>query len=145
MAKKEKTSAAAKVAKAEKDASKKGADESKLTAAQKVAKAEKSKNKAKAAKAKNPNGNIFVRFGKGFKKFWKDFKGETKKITWPDAKTVVKNTGVVLVCVAVVGAVIYLIDQGLAKIVELLVELAQKSKVDDQTAAAVMSFINLGF
>ena len=144
MAKKEKTSAAAKVAKAEKDA-KKGADESKLTAAQKVAKAEKSKNKAKAAKAKNPNGNVFVRFRKGFKKFWKDFKGETKKITWPDAKTVVKNTGVVLVCVAVVGAVIYLIDQGLAKIVELLVELAQKSKVDDQTAAAVMSFINLGF
>ena len=59
MAKKENTSAAAKVAKAEKQAQK-GADDSKLTSAQKVAKAEKSK--AKAAKPKNPNGNIFQRF-----------------------------------------------------------------------------------
>ena len=80
MAKKENTSAAAKVAKAEKEA-KKGADDSKLTSAQKIAKAEKTK--AKAAKAKNPNGNAFQRFGKGFKKFWKDFRGEIKKITWP--------------------------------------------------------------
>ena len=83
MAKKENTSAAAKVAKAEKEA-KKGADDSKLTSAQKIAKAEKTK--AKAAKAKNPNGNAFQRFGKGFKKFWKDFRGEIKKITWPRAK-----------------------------------------------------------
>ena len=45
MAKKENTSAAAKVAKAEKQA-KKGTDDSKLTSAQKVAKAEKSKAKA---------------------------------------------------------------------------------------------------
>ena len=70
MAKKENTSAAAKVAKAEKQAAE-GAEDSKLTSAQKVAKAEKSK--AKAAKPKNPNGNIFQRFVKGFKKFWKDF------------------------------------------------------------------------
>ena len=102
MAKKENTSAAAKVAKAEKQAAK-GAEDSKLTSAQKVAKAEKSK--AKAAKPKNPNGNIFQRFVKGFKKFWKDFRGEIKKITWPGAKTVLKNTGVVLVSVAVVGVV----------------------------------------
>ena len=44
MAKKENTSAAAKVAKAEKQAAK-GTDDSKLTSAQKVAKAEKSKAK----------------------------------------------------------------------------------------------------
>ena len=68
MAKKENTSAAAKVAKAEKQAAK-GAEDSKLTSAQKVAKAEKSK--AKAAKPKNPNGNIFQRFAKGFKKFYR--------------------------------------------------------------------------
>lgn len=57
MAKKENTSAAAKVAKAEKQA-KKGADDSKLTSAQKVAKAEKSK--AKAAKPKNQIGRAHV-------------------------------------------------------------------------------------
>lgn len=83
MAKKENTSAAAKVAKAEKQAAK-GADDSKLTSAQKVAKAEKSK--AKAAKPKNPNGNIFQRFAKGFKKFWKDFRGEIKRSHGPARK-----------------------------------------------------------
>ena len=141
MAKKENTSAAAKVAKAEKQA-KKGADDSKLTSAQKVAKAEKSK--AKAAKPKNPNGNIFQRFAKGFKKFWKDFRGEIKKITWTGAKTVLKNTGVVLVSVAVVGVVIYAIDQGLSFLVSKLIELAQKTGENKETAAAILSMINLG-
>ena len=130
MAKKENTSAAAKVAKAEKQAAK-GADDSKLTSAQKVAKAEKSK--AKAAKPKNPNGNIF----------WKDFRGEIKKITWPGAKTVLKNTGVVLVSVAVVGVVIYAIDQGLSFLVSKLIELAQKTGENKETAAAILSMINL--
>ena len=139
MAKKENTSAAAKVAKAEKQAAK-GADDSKLTSAQKVAKAEKSK----AAKPKNPNGNIFQRFAKGFKKFWKDFRGEIKKITWPGAKTVLKNTGVVLVSVAVVGVVIYAIDQGLSFLVSKLIELAQKTGENKETAAAILSMINLG-
>ena len=141
MAKKENTSAAAKVAKAEKQAAK-GAEDSKLTSAQKVAKAEKSK--AKAAKPKNPNGNIFQRFVKGFKKFWKDFRGEIKKITWPGAKTVLKNTGVVLVSVAVVGVVIYAIDQGLSFLVSKLIELAQKTGENKETAAAILSMINLG-
>ena len=139
MAKKENTSAAAKVAKAEKQAAK-GAEDSKLTSAQKVAKAEKSK----AAKPKNPNGNIFQRFVKGFKKFWKDFRGEIKKITWPGAKTVLKNTGVVLVSVAVVGVVIYAIDQGLSFLVSKLIELAQKTGENKETAAAILSMINLG-
>ena len=134
MAKKENTSAAAKVAKAEKQAAK-GAEDSKL-------KAEKSK--AKAAKPKNPNGNIFQRFVKGFKKFWKDFRGEIKKITWPGAKTVLKNTGVVLVSVAVVGVVIYAIDQGLSFLVSKLIELAQKTGENKETAAAILSMINLG-
>ena len=132
MAKKENTSAAAKVAKAEKQAAK-GAEDSKLTSAQKVAKAEKSK--AKAAKPKNR---------KGFKKFWKDFRGEIKKITWPGAKTVLKNTGVVLVSVAVVGVVIYAIDQGLSFLVSKLIELAQKTGENKETAAAILSMINLG-
>ena len=99
---------------------------------------------AKAAKAKNPNGNAFQRFGKGFKKFWKDFRGEIKKITWPGAKTVLKNTGVVLVSVAVVGVVIYAIDQGLSFLVTKLIELAQKTGESKQAAAAILSMINLG-
>ena len=116
MAKKENTSAAAKVAKAEKQAAK-GTDDSKLTSAQKVAKAEKSK--AKAAKPKNPNGNIFQRFVKGFKKFWKDFRGEIKKITWPTPKQTTKNFGIVIAMVAIVGVFIFALDQGLYALVGL--------------------------
>ncbi len=142
MAKKEKSSAADKIAKAEKAAKNSAADNSKLTAAEKIAKAEKAK--AKASKPKNPNGNIFVRFGKGFKKFWKDFRGEIKKITWPDRMTVLKNTGVVLVAVAAVCVVIFAIDQGLSFLVELLVKLAKNSGENAETAAAIMNLINLG-
>ena len=142
MAKKEKSSAADKIAKAEKAAKNSAADNSKLTAAEKVAKAEKAK--AKASKPKNPNGNIFVRFGKGFKKFWKDFRGEIKKVTWPDRMTVLKNTGVVLVAVAAVCVVIFAIDQGLSFLVELLVKLAKNSGENAETAAAIMNLINLG-
>ena len=76
MAKKENTSAAAKVAKAEKQAAK-GTDDFKLTSAQKVAKAEKSK--AKAAKPKNPNGNIFQRFVKGFKNSGRTSEARSKR------------------------------------------------------------------
>ena len=83
-------------------------------AAEKVAAAEK-KNEKKPA---NPNGNIFVRAAKAIKKFCKDIKGETKKIVWPDAKTVLKSTGVVLavviVCALVIGGIDWLLSQGLS-------------------------------
>ncbi len=69
---------------------------------------------AKAAKgSKNQKPNFFARAGKGIKRFSKDFKGETKKIVWPDATTVLKNTGIVLVVVAIVTAIVFAIDFGL--------------------------------
>lgn len=74
-------------------------------AAEKVAKA------AKGSKSDKPN--FFARSGKSIKRFFKDFKGETKKIVWPDARTVLKNTGIVLVVVAIVTTVIFAIDFGL--------------------------------
>jgi preprotein translocase subunit SecE len=85
-------------------------------AAEKVAAAEKKKDKKPA----NPNGNIFVRAGKAIKKFCKDLKGEIKKIVWPDAKTVLKSTAVVLLVVAVCGVVIFGVDQLLIFLLSLL-------------------------
>ncbi len=83
-------------------------------AAEKVAAADKKKEKKPA----NPDGNIFVRAGKAIKKFCKDLKGETKKIVWPDAKTVLKSTGVVLVvviiCALVIGGIDWLLSQGIS-------------------------------
>ena len=83
MAKKENTSAAAKVAKAEKEA-KKGADDSKLTSAQKIAKVEKTK--AKAAKAKNPNGNAFQRSARALRSFGKTSEAKSRRLHGPAQK-----------------------------------------------------------
>ncbi len=85
-------------------------------AAEKVAKA------AKGSKSNKPN--FFARAGKSIKRFVKDFKGETKKIVWPDAKTVLKNTGIVLVVVAIVTAVVFAIDFGLETGIVALKEVA---------------------
>ena len=45
-----------------------------------------------AEKAKKENG--FVRFTKKAGKFFRDCKGEIKKIVWPTPKNVFKNVGV---------------------------------------------------
>ena len=94
------------------DVEKATTDESK--AAAKVAKA------AKGNANKKDKPNFFVRTSKGTKQFFKDFKGECKKIVWPDAKTVLKSTAVVLAVVAVCGVVIYGIDQLLIWVLSLL-------------------------
>lgn len=100
-----------------------------IDAAKKVAKAAKG-NKSK--KDKQPN--IFVRAWNAIKKFFKDFKGESKKIVWPDGKTVLKSSLVVLVVVAVVALVVFGIDMGLAKIVEGLQNLATGSGAETTEA-----------
>ncbi len=106
-------------------------------AAEKVAAAEKKNDKKPA----NPNGNFFVRAGKAIKKFCKDLKGEIKKIVWPDAKTVIKSTLIVLAVVLVVGLVIFGIDTALTKSISLLQGLADKAdaaaEVTTQAAAAI--------
>ena len=82
-------------------------------AAQKIAKAEKEKASKKSKKAKE--GNIFQRIGKAIKRYCKDLKGEVKKITWPGAKEVLKGTVVTIVCIAIIGLVVFLVDLGLTK------------------------------
>ena len=72
-------------------------------AAAKVAKAAKGADK-KSGKAKSP-----AKDGK-VKDFFKHFKGETKKIVWPDAKTVFKSAGIVILVVAVSAVIIFGID-----------------------------------
>ena len=43
-------------------------------------------------------------------RWFKDLKGEIKKIYWPDLRTVLKNTLIVIVVVAIATVVIYLFD-----------------------------------
>jgi len=107
-------------------------------AAEKVAAAEKKKDKKPA----NPNGNIFVRAGKAIKKFCKDLKGEIKKIVWPDAKTVLKSTAIVLLVVAICGLVIFGIDQLLSLILSLLKDGA--AKISENADAVTTTVANKG-
>lgn len=95
--------------------------EKKVTQDSKVDKAttEESKAAAKVAKAakgsKSDKPGFFARAGKGTKRFFKDFKGETKKIVWPDAKTVLKSTGIVLIVVTIVTLAVLAIDFSLER------------------------------
>ena len=110
-------------------------------AAEKVAAADK-----KEKKPANPNGNIFVRAGKAIKKFCKDLKGEIKKIVWPDAKTVLKSTAVVLVVVAICGLAIFAVDQllslGLSGLKDVAANLGDSANTT--TTAANTGMISLG-
>ena len=105
--------------------------ENKVTQDSKVDKATTDESAAAAKIAKAAKGNkksdkpsFFTRAGKGTKKFIKDFKGECKKIVWPDAKTVLKSTGVVLLVVAIVAIAVGVIDFGLSTGVTSLKNLA---------------------
>ncbi len=106
-------------------------------------KKEKSDKKSADAVKKNKE-NVFKRMGKSIKRFFKDFRGECKKITWPTGKTVLNNSIVVLVVVAIVGLVIFGIDQGLALIIKQLVALSN-SQDAKQAAEATTQMISMFF
>ena len=118
--------------------------ENKVTQNSKVEKATTDESAAAAKVAKAAKGNkksdkpsFFTRAGKGTKKFIKDFKGECKKIVWPDAKTVLKSTGIVLLVVAIVAIVVGVIDLGLSSGVKGLKNLAlgEETTVETTTDA----------
>ena len=108
-------------------------------AAKKVADAEKA-SKKKAGKSGGPN--IFVRMGKAIAKFFKDLKGETKKIVWPSAKSVLKNTGIVIAVVLIIGIGIWVVDWGLSAGIDAVLgintssaETSEESSEAETTAA----------
>ena len=57
-------------------------------------------------------------------RFFRDYKGEIKKIVWPTGKSVLRNTLVVLVMCIIVGAFIWLLDWGLSSLLELILNSA---------------------
>ena len=74
--------------------------------------------------------------GRSIKKFFKELRGESKKVVWPDRKTVLKSSLVVIVSVVIIGVVIWLIDTGLSELVKLLINLASKSGSGAEAATA---------
>ncbi len=68
--------------------------------------------KVKDEKKKSPKSNK-PGFGERVKKFFKDYKSELKKIVWFGKKQTIKSTGVVIVALVIVSAVVSLLDIGL--------------------------------
>lgn len=70
--------------------------------------------------------------GKGFLggigKFFREYRSELKKISWPTFSEVVKNTLITLVVVLIVGVIVWLVDWGVSSLRDTLITAA--SKVD---------------
>lgn len=43
-------------------------------------------------------------------KFFRDLKAEFKKVIWPTRKQLVNNTTIVIICVLLIGACIWILD-----------------------------------
>ena len=56
-------------------------------------------------------------------KFFRDTRGEFKKIVWPGLPTVARNTVATLIMCALVGAIIVVIDLSLSALINLLLKL----------------------
>ena len=55
--------------------------------------------------------------------WFREMKSELKKVVWPNKKTVLKNTGTVLLCSLVIGACIWIFDFASVSVVELILNL----------------------
>ena len=75
-----------------------------------------SEKKAKAPKKKDKKPNRVLRW-------LKDLKGELKKVTWPTMKDVVKNVGIVIACVIIVGICIWVFDFLARAVIDALLNL----------------------
>lgn len=58
---------------------------------------------------------VSPKFREKFKKFWRDYNAEFKKLVWPTKQQLVRNSAVVLVTIIVFGAVLALLDFGITR------------------------------
>ena len=79
-----------------------------------VSSEKKAKDAKKKKDAKKPNRVV---------RWFKDLKAELKKVTWPSVKSVVKNVGVVVACVLIVGVCIWAFDWLARAVIDALLKL----------------------
>ena len=83
----------------------------------KPAKADKDKAKAKADKEKKPG------VGKRIARFFRELRSELKKVSWPTRADTLKKTGIVIVCVIVVGIIVWIFDGIASSVIDALLSL----------------------
>lgn len=99
---------------------------------EKAAKIKKSKSdktgKKKTEKHNKPSKvNPFKKFWIAILRFFKNTKGEVKKIIWPGRQMIIKSTGVVIAAILVIGAGVWIIDYALSGGLGLVRKAAEKS------------------
>ena len=85
----------------------------------KTGKADAAKKDKSAKKAKDKKPGFFDRL----KRWFREMKSELKKVSWPSAKATMKNVGVVIVCVIIVGLAIGVFDVLVKAVVDALLKL----------------------
>lgn len=90
------------------------------------------KSDKKASKKKSAKKNPFKSMGK----FFKSVNSERKKVVWPKAKDVIKNSVIVLIVVIIVGVPIYLVDTGLSLGMKGIKELASTTTTTSVSTTA---------
>ena len=83
----------------------------------KPAKADKEKAKTKADKEKKPG------VGKRIARFFRELRSELKKVSWPTRADTLKKTGIVIVCVIVVGIIVWIFDGIASSVIDALLSL----------------------
>ena len=58
---------------------------------------------------------------KGFLKFFREVNSELRKVTWPSKKELANYTLIVVVTIIIFAAIIGLIDLGLGKLLDLII------------------------
>ncbi|MEG1426829.1 MAG: preprotein translocase subunit SecE [Oscillospiraceae bacterium] len=66
-----------------------------------------------------------IAFFKKIAKFFRDCKGEVKKIVWPTPQVVFKNTGIVLLTILIAGLFIFLLDTVFMQVLSLVMNVAK--------------------
>jgi preprotein translocase subunit SecE len=57
-------------------------------------------------------------FRKKIVRFFKEIRAELKKVIWPTKQQLINNTAAVLVVCAIIGAIIWILDFGLGRLVQ---------------------------
>lgn len=82
--------------------------------------------------AKDTKKNKVKKEKKESKTFFKDFKAELKKVTWPTAKQLANKTTAVIVIVIIIAAIVFALDFAFGKGYEFLINKTSNSLNKDK-------------
>ena len=100
-------------------------DEQRELEAKEAKKKLKAAEKQKPEKEKKSKSDSDKKKSRRFVRWFRDFRRETKRITWPDFKAVMKGTGVVIMTIIVVGTLVWVVDFFLSESIRLARNAAQ--------------------